>query len=216
MNPPVLLPDPWLYLKENALLRMRMIWPWEKMIYISTKCQLDLLKWKIIIKVLCLHHIRELSNDKTDTMGKDSALTMAGPEEDIMASQEPIDMSCLNLSEWEKRRVQTENFPTWGISKQLLIPMFPWPVVWAGHGPFLFSDCIAGLDCYLNPPFIFYLIFLDLLPQVSAGGNRNNNTSSLLYNFQTIKSFPITQVKVHVPLSLLQTLSHLGQTVPTT
>lgn len=34
--------------------------------------------------------IRELSDDKTDTMGKDSALTMAGPEEDIMASQLPI------------------------------------------------------------------------------------------------------------------------------
>lgn len=56
-EPPILIPDPWLYLKENALLGMRMIWPWEKMTSISTKCQLDLLKWKITIKVLHLHQL---------------------------------------------------------------------------------------------------------------------------------------------------------------
>lgn len=107
----------------------------------------------------------------------------------------------------EPWRVRKEKGPNWELSNLGNLKAASYShvpvasrVTWAC--PFLISDCTAGLDCYLNPPFIFSLIFLDLLPQVSAGGNRNNNTSSLLYNFQTIKSFPITQVKVHVPLSL--------------
>lgn len=47
-------------------------------------------KMKDYNKGVAFTSIRELSDDKTDTMGKDSALTMAGPEEDIMASQLPI------------------------------------------------------------------------------------------------------------------------------
>lgn len=41
----------------------------------------------ITIEVLSSGHFRKLSNDKTDIMGKDTALLMAGAEEDIMGSQ---------------------------------------------------------------------------------------------------------------------------------
>lgn len=143
MNPLILLPDPWLYFKENALLRIRMIWPWDKMISISTKCQLDLLKWKTTIKVLCLRQIRELSNDKTDTMGKDSALTMAGPEEDIKASRAPMTWGGWTFQSEKREGSKLRTFQSGESQSGFLFP------------------CSHGHLCDLGMPF-FLLVIVQL------------------------------------------------------